>query len=728
MKKPGRPYQDLFLISFIILFFELACIRWFGAKVIFLTYFTNIVLMACFLGMSVGCFAASRKKDYIQMVIPLAALSSVLATLVLLAYLKFSRLAVDVGGQLSGQFIYFGTEWRLPDPAAFAVPLWVINGVFFTLISLMFVGLGQVMGRAFAAIPDRVKAYTANVAGSLAGIVVFSVFSWLWIPAFVWFAVSLAVFFYFLKRKAPIQILAAAVCICAVSAGVFVHSRNSKEIWSPYYKILYGRDEGIISANNQWHQNMVAVAQEYGLLYALPHLLSRDAQVEPFKKILVIGSGSGNDVAAALKYADTDSRIDAVEIDPAILSIGRADHPDRPYSDPRVRAHLQDGRKFLHESPAGAYDLILYALVDSVVLHSGYSNLRLESFLFTKEAFEDIKKSLAPDGVLVLYNHYRQGWIVGRLVKMAAEALGSEPLVVSVPFMEKIDLSSYIPFYTMVIAGNGPDNPRLEQIRDMFGGQGSFWANRAPVKNESVRAFGPQPPFPDDDWVQVRPAEMETEGLNFLPSDAWPFLYLRDKTIPFKPTGQGALVVAFVSLAILFLFSPVKFTRPRWQMFFLGAGFMLLETKSVVHMALLFGSTWVVNSFIFFSILVMILLANLFVLRLQPRDLRPFYAGLLLSLLVNAFVPMSYFLALPDIIRPLFSCAVVFIPVFFAGVIFAAAFRESDHPDVDMGYNIAGVILGGLSENLSLMLGFNNLLFVAVLFYVFSALLRPRAS
>ena len=50
--------RELFLISFLILFFELACIRWFGSTVVFLTFFTNIVLMACFLGMTVGLLAA----------------------------------------------------------------------------------------------------------------------------------------------------------------------------------------------------------------------------------------------------------------------------------------------------------------------------------------------------------------------------------------------------------------------------------------------------------------------------------------------------------------------------------------------------------------------------------------------------------------------------------------------------------------------------------------------
>ena len=88
---------------------------------------------------------------------------------------------------------------------------------------------------------------------------------------------------------------------------------------------------------------------------------------------------------------------------------------------------------------------------------------------------------------------------------------------------------------------------------------------------------------------------------------------------------------------------------------------------------------------------------------------------------------MDDFLALPGMSKVIVSCAVVFLPVFFAGVIFATAFRSSDQPDVDFGSNIAGIILGGLSEYLSLILGFNHLLWVAIGYYVLSALLRPRA-
>ena len=232
---------------------------------------------------------------------------------------------------------------------------------------------------------------------------------------------------------------------------------------------------------------------------------------------------------------------------------------------------------------------------------------------------------------------------------------------------------------------------------------------------------------PASSWRKIGAAAVDTAGIGPLPSDDWPFLYLKDAEIP-ALNLRGIALVAILSLAILFAFAPVRTVRPSGRMFFLGAGFMLLETKGVVHLALLFGSTWVVNSVVFFAILVMILLSNLYVLAFKPRGLAPYYAGLLAALLVNAFVPMSVFLALPGAAKVVASCAVVFVPIFFAGVIFATSFAESRHPDVDFGSNIAGVILGGLSENLSLVLGFDHLLLVAVAFYLLSAVLGRRTK
>jgi hypothetical protein len=107
-----RSYVDLFLISFLILFFELACIRWFGSMVVHLTFFTNVVLLATFLGMSIGCLSASRGQDWADKVLPLFFVAVIVACGVLWIFTHTGRLMVDVGGQGSPQQVYFGTEYQ----------------------------------------------------------------------------------------------------------------------------------------------------------------------------------------------------------------------------------------------------------------------------------------------------------------------------------------------------------------------------------------------------------------------------------------------------------------------------------------------------------------------------------------------------------------------------------------------------------------------------------------
>jgi hypothetical protein len=256
-----------------------------------------------------------------------------------------------------------------------------------------------------------------------------------------------------------------------------------------------------------------------------------------------------------------------------------------------------------------------------------------------------------------------------------------------------------------------------------------FWLHQQPQFNRNVSAFGEQPPLVAGAdsrlWRRIGPADVDTSTTTLLPSDNWPFLYLREAAVP-GLNIRGMVLVAVLSLAVLFFFAPTRTLRINWQMFFLGAGFMLLETKGVVHMALLFGSTWIVNSIVFAAILVMILLSNLFVLKVQPRKMGLYYGLLAATLLLNIVVPMNVFLALPGAVKIVASCAVVFVPVFFAGIIFAATFRDSQNPSIDFGSNVGGVILGGLCEYFSLVIGFNHLLVIAIAFYFLSLALKPR--
>ncbi|HEX8524979.1 MAG TPA: hypothetical protein VF669_22200 [Tepidisphaeraceae bacterium] len=800
-----RPYLDLFLISFLILFTELACIRWFGATVVFLTFFTNIVLMATFLGMSVGLMTASRRTNFIKWVLPLMCFSVACAIIVNNAYNRpDSRLAISVGGNDQGnpQLIFFGTEYRYKDPNLFVIPMPVVAGFFFTLIAITFVGLGQTMGRAFDAIPNRVGAYSIDVLGSLTGIACFGLASWFWTSPHIWFMLIVLLCLYFVRPWTGKQVVAALVTMFMIAVTAYGVGPTGKgsTFWSPYYRISYVAQDGGIDTNGIAHQQMMPVS-ERGPAYLMPHLLNRDAGNKPFKDIMIIGAGSGNDISGALKSGV--EHIDAVEIDPVINWIGRQDHPDEPYSvlaerlwGPKTHGdyalttdakkwgiHLDDGRSFVKKTPK-QYDYISYALVDSLVLHSGYSSLRLESFLFTKEAMQDIKAKLKPGGVFAMYNYYRQGWVVARLKKMAQEVFGVEPIVISMPYQKEIKLSddqrNHITYLvvgkpldsanapataatTMAAASTQPATtqavvasaagkvPALEAIRAKFAQAENFWVNEKPSENERINAYRATPPGAPATqpasyyqanasaaapWRLISPSKVETEGSSvIMPEDNWPFLYLREKTIPKNPGLVGMGVIGGLSLVILMVFTwPVWFSRDpnrsrrrfNLQMFFLGAGFMLLETKGVVHMALLFGSTWVVNSIVFFAILVMILLANLFVIALKPRNLWPWYGLLGLALIAGAIIPMNYFLTMDQTPRIVLSCAVFFVPVFFAGVIFATSFRDSVRPDVDFGSNVAGIILGGLSEQLSLMIGFNYLLLVALGFYFLSAVFKPR--
>ncbi len=155
-------------------------------------------------------------------------------------------------------------------------------------------------------------------------------------------------------------------------------------------------------------------------------------------------------------------------------------------------------------------------------------------------------------------------------------------------------------------------------------------------------------------------------------------------------------------------------------MFFLGAGFMLVETKAVVHMALLFGGTWIVNSVVIFAVLVMILIANLFVAIARPERLAFYYVALLASLVVSALVPMDTFLGMERTAQIAAASILAFTPIFFAGVVFAVSFTSAVEPDRAFGANIAGAMFGGLAEYSSMLLGFQYLLFVAVALYIIS--------
>jgi SAM-dependent methyltransferase len=706
---------NLFLVGFLVLFLELACIRWFAAYVVFLQFFTNVVLIACFLGMSCGCLAARSRRDWLGYFPFIALGSMVLAVAMLGVYDAWRGLAIDVGGQGgAAQEIFFGTDKRNPDVAQFAIPIEVIAGIFFVLIALMFVGLGQVLGRAFDAYPNRVRAYTLNIGGSLAGIVGFSILSFAQAPPVAWFLIACGGIAYLLHQASALTRLRALALVLIVGAlAVPLDWHHKRDIrWSPYY-MVDRKPSGSINVNTLGHQVMIPF-DKGGSSYSLIHLLEQNSGGAPFKDVLVIGAGAGNDVAHATHFAV--DRIDAVEIDPAIQDIGVHFHPDHPYQDPRVVRYLDDGRHFLRTTER-KYDLVVYALVDSLILHSSYGNLRLESYLFTTEAFEDVQRVLKPGGTFVIYNYLRQGWIVERIAAMAQGVFGCAPTVLSLPYRETLK-SSDLTGFTVIIAGcNG-------RIADAFREHGSFWLDVVPARNLGVDGFTLQPdtmpPEQRGHYERIAPTKLvHDEGQIVTTDDDWPFLYLHSRLIP-DLTMRSMVLLAALGLGLLYFFLPKGRVALDSRMFFLGAAFMLIETRAVVQMALLFGSTWIVNSLVFFTVLVLILLANLYVLKAPNLRLPLHYVGLLLFLAVDVMIPLDAFLSGGTVWRYAVPCALTLGPMFFAGIIFARTFRDVRDPDRAFGSNIAGSVVGGLSESFSTLLGFRYLLLVAIAFYLLS--------
>src|SRR5205823_4305000 len=155
-----------------------------------------------------------------------------------------------------------------------------------------------------------------------------------------------------------------------------------------------------VDVNNTPHQTAFPIERMHrdAPFYFYPY-----ATVPAPDNVLIIGAGTGNDVAAAL--AQGARHVDAVEIDPVLQRLGRDHHPARPYQDPRVSVHIDDGRAFLERTDR-RYNLILLALPDSATIVTGQSALRLENYLFTTQALGRARSLLDPGGTFAMYNYY----------------------------------------------------------------------------------------------------------------------------------------------------------------------------------------------------------------------------------------------------------------------------------------------------------------------------------
>jgi hypothetical protein len=385
-----------------------------------------------------------------------------------------------------------------------------------------------------------------------------------------------------------------------------------------------------------------------------------------------------------------------VEIDPTIQKLGAQYNPDHPYSNSRVKVVINDGRNFLQNTNEH-YDLIIFALPDSLTLTSSNTSLRLESFLLTQDAIAKARTRLTNNGILVLYNFYRDDWLVQKLANMAGHAFNQEPFV-----------STYGGWGRAAVIMVGP---RLTTLPP--GKFGPYHENSRPSgkRGEPLRVIG----------EGYYPLSSTTPA-----TDDWPFLYLVDRSFPLLYIAGLGMVVLFALAGTLTLAPRRVLRRFNWHMFFLGVAFMLLEVKSLTTFSLLFGSTWLVNSLVFFAILSSVLLAVLVNSRLKIRRITPFYLLLFGVLVLNVLLPPEALLLGNPLVRYLLASVLAFTPVFLANIIFANSFRDSETADVAFASNLLGIMVGGGLEYFSMLIGYRMLLLFVIVFYACALLLRNR--
>ncbi len=654
-----RNRMRLICASCLVLFVELFLIRWLGSNVVYLSYFSNFVLLGSFLGIGIGFLRANSRVR----LFPFAPI----ALTVLVVFARVYHVEIDHRGS---QLLYFGGVNRT------GLPLWATLPIVFVCTAAIIAMIAEETGRAFARFAP-LEAYRLDIVGSLLGIGVFSVLAFLWLPPLASGIVASVLFVALLPWRlssVPAFVaLAVLVAVLAAEAGPGIS-------WSPYYKIHVTGQPGlyVVNVNGVPHQEISTVDHRHQTepIYFKPYewLGGR-----PPGDVLVVGAGTGTDVAIAISRGA--KTIDAVEIDPRLHQLGETLQPNHAYSDARVTTHITDGRAFL-EQTSKKYDLILFALPDSLTVLSGQSALRLESYLFTLESLRTARAHLRPGGEFAMYNYYREQWLVDRLAGTLTDVYGTRPC----------------------IEDEGAGDAHFAAIADGNVTCATRWS-----------AGGREVPAPA--------------------RDDHPFLYLRTNSIPTLYLLTLGLILAVSLVAIRAAGGPLRQMRPYADLFLMGAAFLLLETKNVVQFALLFGTTWFVNALVFGGILLVVLAAIEVTKRLPSRTSGPLKGGALESLSVNWTVPallygglfaslaVAWMVPPHDLLRlswglrlPV-AIALAFTPIFFANLVFAERFRDVGSSTVAFGANLLGAMVGGLLEYTAILIGYRSLLLVTAALY-----------
>lgn len=678
------------LVTMVSLLLELVMIRWLASVFPVFAFFKNFTLLACFLGLGAGYAVAEKQPCAPAMVLPMLALFVGIITL--LRYDLGGASELFTGLPMSEQTAIHIWMDKLGLWALFgkSVPLYLLLGMSFVLCACICYPVGQLCGKLLQS-TDSLKAYGLNLAGSILGVLVLFVMSLFWLPPTIWFtAVAGALLFFVLSKDSRMAFGVASSCLLLTILAWPVQTEIQR-IYSPYQLLeRISRDNGLtnilsggayyqkvfdLSEANRGHEGEdVRYVRAY---YEFPFNFRKRPE-----RVAVVGAGSGNDVAAALRMGA--SHVDAIEIDPAIAFMGKHVHPEHPYDDPRVTLHINDARNFFRTARQ-QYDLIIYGVLDSHTALSHASNLRVDSYVYTREGITEAFNLLKPDGVMSIAFALPNESLGFKLSHILQGMPGAgKPLAVRVRY----DSSSTTAFVTR--KGDGvamPDTKAYETIG---------------FTNVS------------DHFAQAYPEAS-------IPTDDWPFFYMISRTYPMSYMIALGMVLL---LSYMFMRKTIGFTDPIERsylpFFFLGAGFMLVETKAITELGLHLGGTWFVIAATIVMVLLMAFLANLMVQRKLVPRVGFAYLGLFASLAVGYFYARNHalFALASPAMNLAVSCVLLTLPLFFSGFVFSTLIGKAEvNISTALAYNLMGALFGGLMEYNSMYFGFAFLYLLAIGFY-----------
>jgi hypothetical protein len=688
----GFSYRQLVLVSFLSLFVEMLMIRWVSSEIRIFAYFKNFVLVACFLGFGLGCYLCRRRLQLSAIIAPL-----LLLTVILKSPISPLRRTMSALPQLLGSGVEVHV-WGVPAVPTSWTGMFLALAVIvplFAVIATTFIPFGQHVGWYLENAPNGISAYSINVLASLGGIAGFTLLCFLYQPPWIWFLVAGVVSLLLFWRHSRARTVLGVTFFACVALLAIPDFKRATTYWSPYQKLviepMYHNGElqaYSLNTNDSFYQTIVNLSPAFVRSHPdqFPNnAIERNSYNLPYRfypspsSVLVLGSGMGNDVAAALRNGA--GRVVAVEIDPLILQLGRTLHFEQPYQSPRTHVVLDDARSFI-ENSHDQFDLIVFSLLDSHTTTSHFTNIRIDNYVYTREAMHRARLLLKPDGLFIVKFQVDNPWIAGRLFKLMQDTFDQDPI------QFQGDVGGYDTSGRFFVEGS---RARLAQ------------ATSDPALAAFVASHSQMP---------MQAATLTT--------DDWPYFYQHEPGLP--------LSVILVSLAVLITsgwFVRQTDGSPRsdeLHFMFLGAGFMLLEAQIVSKMALLFGTTWVVNAIVVSGLLCLIVAANL-VYSAWPRIPQGgAYAGLFISLAVMFAVPVRSLFLESWASRATVASIVLCLPVFFAGIIFVSSFARAGFRGKALGSNLFGSLLGGVLESFSLWFGLKSLTILAAVLYLLSAI------